>query len=421
MSSSEDEEDYNEEEEEDDEEDFEVEDQDLNDEDDHNEERSLSDDDDFEVQSLPKKRTLNSKETQRKSSKIIAPPKTTTSKVKPKRKKENSLIANEDDEIEIKTPKEQASNEKVEELMDIQFSEAETSIQSNENLSNEKDENVTENFTENNEENNGETQDGDDQNIAKKKKKKGAISRELKAIMRGEGPRAKILHVMYKKNRPGNVSTIENFTGHKIPKGVVQQVLEDFAKSGELKMKDNNGKNKIYWFNQDHFRSKGLNVSKILKDIDENKEKLGEYEDEEQGLIKALRKLESEPSDEDLENKIIELTERKKELELQVDTLKANAIILTPIEKELMKKKFTTYRDAWVKRKRQCSDAVGDIADAMEKKQKDAENIIGIETDEGSNVMLPPPLPKLQTSKFNNIIRKPPSGSGGGGKIIKKK
>lgn len=83
--------------------------------------------------------------------------------------------------------------------------------------------------------------DENDENKPKKKKKKGAISRELKAIMRSEGPRGKILHAMYKKNRPGNVGTVETFTSHKIPKGVVQQILEDFAKSGELKMKDNKG------------------------------------------------------------------------------------------------------------------------------------------------------------------------------------
>jgi hypothetical protein len=152
-----------------------------------------------------------------------------------------------------------------------------------------------------------EEEDGDQ---PKKKKKKGAISRELKAIMRSEGPKGKILHAMYKKNRPGNVATVENFTGHKIPKGVVQQILDDFAKSGELKMKDNNGKNKIYWFNQDNFRSKGIDVSKVVVDIEEKKEELSSLEEEHEGLMKTLRKIEAEPEDDDLERQIIELTER---------------------------------------------------------------------------------------------------------------
>ena len=150
----------------------------------------------------------------------------------------------------------------------------------------------------------------EDDGTTKKKKKKGAVPKELKDKMRGEGPKSKILAAMYKKNRPGNVATVEAFTGHKIPKGVVQQVLEELAKSGELSVKDSNGKNKVYWFNQSQFRAKGLNLTKLNAEVEEKQEVLSGLQEERAKLEKSLHKLEAQPSNEDLEGQITELTSR---------------------------------------------------------------------------------------------------------------
>lgn len=48
--------------------------------------------------------------------------------------------------------------------------------------------------------------------------------------------------------RPGNVGSVEGWTSHKIPKGIVQNCLEELAKSGELTVAGKVGK--VYWFNQ---------------------------------------------------------------------------------------------------------------------------------------------------------------------------
>jgi len=98
---------------------------------------------------------------------------------------------------------------------------------------------------------NGGGDDGDEGGgggSAVKKKKKGAVSSALKAKMRGQDPRSKILAAMYKRNRPGNVGTVEAFTGYRIPKGIVQATLEELVKSGELCAND--GHVKVFWFNQ---------------------------------------------------------------------------------------------------------------------------------------------------------------------------
>jgi hypothetical protein len=149
---------------------------------------------------------------------------------------------------------------------------------------------------------------GDQVEDSEKRKKKATVSKELKAKMRAEGPKGKILHVMYKYNRPGNATTVEGFTGHKIPKGIVQNTLDELAKSGELRVKE--GKNKIYWFNQDLFKSKGLDLINLNKQVEESTELLKGLQDENGSLQKDLRQLESFPADEDLGTILEELTTR---------------------------------------------------------------------------------------------------------------
>jgi hypothetical protein len=99
---------------------------------------------------------------------------------------------------------------------------------------------------------------------------------------------------------------------------------------------------------------------------------------------------------------------RKQELTERVNKLKQNSVVLTPAQREQMKKKFATNRDAWVKRRRQCLDAVGSISDAMEKKPAEIEKLIGIETDEMCGVVLPPAsLNKPVAGSRINIVRRP--------------
>jgi len=50
---------------------------------------------------------------------------------------------------------------------------------------------------------------------------------------------------------------VEGFTGHKIPKGIVQNTLEELSKSGELTCKEGKA-GKVYWFTQTQFKTKGL-------------------------------------------------------------------------------------------------------------------------------------------------------------------
>ena len=235
------------------------------------------------------------------------------------------------------------------------------------------------------ESNNETAEDGD---TPKKKKKKKTISNELKAKMRGEDPRSKILHAMYKRNRPGNVGTVEGFTKHKIPKGIVQGTLDELAKSGELCVKD--GKNKVYWFNQDHFKVKGTDMVKLAKAITNQTEDVGALQAERGELQKELSHLESEPIEDDLDRFVSELTQKCGALRDRVAAVRSASVDVNPAEREKQRKKFSTYRDAWTTRKRQCNAAVGSIADSMQKTLAEMEKLVGVENDGDANVVIPP-------------------------------
>jgi len=256
--------------------------------------------------------------------------------------------------------------------------------------------------------------DGAGDGERKTKKKKGAISRELKAKMRGEDPKSKILCVMYKRNRPGNATTVEGFTGHKIPKGIVQNTLEELSKSGELTCKEGKA-GKVYWFTQTQFKTKGLNITKLRKAVDEHTEELARLQEEHGTLAKSLRQLEATPADEDLDRLLDEVTSRRDALKVRVETLRATTLDVTPQQREKKKKEFTALRGEWTKRKRWCAEAVGSLADSCDKKPADMAKVIGIETDEDSNAILPPvigtgfgkgrPIVRLGGSSTSGVLR----------------
>ena len=140
------------------------------------------------------------------------------------------------------------------------------------------------------------------------------------------------------------MGTVESWMSYQIPKGIVQNVLEDLTKSGDLRVKE--GKNKVYWFNQvqtiiwfvpdslscplseqlvnsfcvqylcewlvlqERFRSKGLDLTKLNKEVEEKKEALEAISEEHAAHLKQLRAYEATPPDGDLDRLIEELTEK---------------------------------------------------------------------------------------------------------------
>jgi hypothetical protein len=82
---------------------------------------------------------------------------------------------------------------------------------------------------------------------------------------------------------------------------------------------------------------------------------------------------------------------RRDGLRKRVANLRSSSIDITPAAREKKRKLHATYREAWLKRKRLCGEAVENIADAMERKPKDLQTLVGIETDEAACAVCPPP------------------------------
>ena len=76
-------------------------------------------------------------------------------------------------------------------------------------------------------------------------------------------------------------------------------------------------------------------------------------------------------------------------LRAKVASLNNGTIAMTPAALAKKKRQKGKYRDEWAKRKRQCRDVLENLADGLEKKIKDVEKMLEIETDELARCELP--------------------------------
>ena len=241
----------------------------------------------------------------------------------------------------------------------------------------------------------------------KKKKKRKTVSNETREKMKGQGPKSRIFYAMYKVNRPGNVANVEQWLGHKIPKGIVQNTLEEIAKNGDIVEKTGkNGQNKVWFFNQNLFKSKGLDMTKVIAQMEDDKEALDEVTEEMEGKRKILRTLEAQPTDLELEVQVKTLEQESDDLRARIATAEGSSVVMTPQEREKRRKEYFKFRAEWVKRKRQCVDLVGALADGMEKKSKEVESLLGIQTDLDVGIERLPPADLLgKDLKARPVVR----------------
>lgn len=82
---------------------------------------------------------------------------------------------------------------------------------------------------------------------------------------------------------------------------------------------------------------------------------------------------------------------RRESLQSRVASVRGSIVQITPAARDKKKKQLLLYRELWQKRKRQCNEVLSSLADGMDKKVRDLEIAIGIETDEASGVQFPSP------------------------------
>ncbi|KAI9910426.1 hypothetical protein PsorP6_011056 [Peronosclerospora sorghi] len=144
------------------------------------------------------------------------------------------------------------------------------------------------------------------------------------------------------------------------------------------------GKSTIYYLNQNNLPIPSEDERVALEE--QIKALTGEctaLEQEQKSAEATFASLTSQISDADLDAALKKVDEEAAALETKVETLnQPGRAPVSPGRKDELKRKFTTYRTAWVARKRIAMDGVNQIADGMEKKPKAVLELVGLETDE---------------------------------------
>lgn len=197
----------------------------------------------------------------------------------------------------------------------------------------------------------------------------------------GEAEQA-VLNYMQKTNRPYSMLNVFENLHRAIAKPSLTKLLDNLVVKEELVSKTY-GKAKIYFMNQAKLPVPSEEERASLEEqIRAATGDCGALEQELKTAEATLSSITSQISDADLDSTLKQLDEEAAALEEKIATLdQPGRAPVSPGRKDALKRKFTTYRTAWVARKRLAMDAVNQIADGMEKKPKVVMDQIGIETD----------------------------------------
>ncbi|KAF4318193.1 hypothetical protein BBO99_00007437 [Phytophthora kernoviae] len=191
-----------------------------------------------------------------------------------------------------------------------------------------------------------------------------------------------VLDYMRKTNRPYSLLNVFENLHRAIAKPSLTKLLDNLVTKEELVSKTY-GKAKIYYMNQNKLPVPSEEERVALEEqIKTTTGDCGALEQELKSTEATLAGITSQISDADLDLAIKQLDEEASTLEKKIEALdRPDRAPVSPGRKDALKRKFTTYRTAWVARKRIVMDGVNQIADGMEKKTKVVMDLCGIETD----------------------------------------
>lgn len=159
-------------------------------------------------------------------------------------------------------------------------------------------------------------------------------------------------------------------------------------------------KREIYWVDLEKVTKK----RQFLNDESRfAKQRLKSLEYEEARLVRELKKVYSQPSNNDLDRRLCEETKHVQDLTKLINESKERISIgkdfargtsslkpKKPRTKKRLQQSINHMRNEWVERKRKCSYFLDELSDAMEEKPKEVMKLLKIETDEMAGEQLPP-------------------------------
>ncbi|RLN90611.1 hypothetical protein BBJ28_00004178 [Nothophytophthora sp. Chile5] len=196
-----------------------------------------------------------------------------------------------------------------------------------------------------------------------------------------------VLDYMRKTNRPYSLLNVFENLHRAIAKPSLTKLLDNLVTKEELVSKTY-GKAKIYYLNQNKLPLPSEEERVALEEqIKTATADCGALEQQLKSSEATLASINAQISDADLDATLKQLNEEEAALQAKIETLdRPDRMPVSPGRKDALKRKFTTYRTAWVARKRIAMDAVNQIADGMEKKPKAVLDLCGVETDADAGV-----------------------------------
>ena len=198
-----------------------------------------------------------------------------------------------------------------------------------------------------------------------------------------------ILEYLNRTNRPYSAGDIFNNLHKEFGKTAVTRALDDLAANGKIKEKVN-GKQKIYFANQDQFPSASENQLKSMDaEIIELTTNLKGLNDNIKEKEARLSHFNSSLSIDQIEQEISKYDKEVKDLKAKIQSINASVKDIDPKENEKIKEERNKVVREWRKRKRMANSILEAILEGYPKPKKTLMDDIGIETDEDYKVTMP--------------------------------
>eukprot|EP00752_Nemacystus_decipiens_P001704 g1650.t1 len=199
-------------------------------------------------------------------------------------------------------------------------------------------------------------------------------------------PKAAVSDYMQQSNRPYSYINVFDNLRKKIPKAMVQKLLDELVRDGTLNVQEY-GKAKIYYANQDALpNGAGDTSAEKLRRLDQEAQSLTSQLEiaskQEQQSRSRVSLLSSQPTDAALAEKLDQSVRDLEQAEARNAAAKGEGRSVVAGSMKAAKSDFNKFRALWVDRKRNAMDVVDMIADGMEKKPKVVMGELGVELDE---------------------------------------
>jgi hypothetical protein len=173
-----------------------------------------------------------------------------------------------------------------------------------------------------------------------------------------------------------------------------------------------NRSKELYWANQEAKSKELFTALHIVppEQVAAARRELANLQQQEKAANQQLHQVQQEPSNEGLNSQLAVAEQEVRELEDEVQAAlsriraakepkpqpkqrigfgKPKVIKAKPTCPKRLKAQINKMRDEWRKRKEKCNDFIEQLADGMEKKDKDVVNMLELETDEAVGVKMP--------------------------------